>query len=83
MPDKEIGKVVHWFDKISVAVIKLNAPLANGDTVKFVKGDEEFEEIISSMQIEHENVEKAKKGDEVAIKVSQKAKDGAVVFKIE
>jgi len=34
------------------------------------------------MQIEHEQVEKAKKGDEVAIKVDQPTKEGAEVYKV-
>jgi translation initiation factor IF-2 len=51
--------------------------------VKIVRGDEEFEEKVASMQIDHEDVKKAKKGDEVAIKVSQRTKEGAVVYKAE
>ncbi len=81
--DKEIGIVTHFFDKIGVMVVKLNDKLSVGDKIKVKKGDEEFEEIVESMQVEHESIDKAKKGDEVAIKVSGKTKEGAVVYKTE
>lgn len=81
--EKEIGKVTHFFDKIGVMVVKLTDKVSVGDTIKVKRGDEEFEETIESMQVEHENIEKAKKGDEIAIKVSSSTKEGAVVFKVE
>ena len=83
MAEKEIGKVTHFFDKISVMVIKLTDKLAVGDTIKVKRGDEEFEEKVKSMQVEHENISKAKKGDEVAIKVGSPTKEGAAVYKVE
>jgi len=81
--EKEIGKVIHYFDKASVAVIKLSDTLAVGDKVKFKKGEEEFTETISSLQVEHEAIQSGKTGDEVAVKVSQKAKEGTTVYKEE
>lgn len=81
--EKEIGKITHWFDKISVAVIALKAPLATGDRIKIKHGEDEFEDTVTSIQIDHEEVEKAKKGDEAAIKLSREAKDHSVVYKVE
>lgn len=81
MANKEVGTVTHWYDKIGVAVIKLSAPLAVGDMVKIVRGDEEFDEKIASMQLDHEDVAKGKKGQDIAVKLSQRAKEGAVVYK--
>jgi|TARA_B100002003_G_C13819675_1_gene403553 putative protease len=78
---KEIGKVTHWYDKISVAVIKLSAPLKVGDTVQVKRGETEFEATINSLQIDHKDVKSAKKGDEVATKLSEKAKEGSIVSK--
>ncbi len=76
-----IGKVTHWYDKLGVAVIKLEGPLNVGDTVKVSRGDDEFEETISSMQIDHAEVSGGKKGDEIAVKLSQKAKEGSTLSK--
>ncbi len=81
--EKEVGKVTHWYDKAGVAVLDLGSALKVGDHVKVKKGEEEFEETISSMQIDHKNVASAKKGDEAAVKFSQKAKEGAVIYKAE
>ena len=81
--EKEVGKVTHYFDKINVAVIKLDGKLSKGDKMKIKKGDEEIEEVIKSMQIDHKNVDSAKKRDDVAIKLTQKTKEGASVFLVE
>ena len=81
--EKEIGKVTHYYDKIGVLVVKLTDKVSVGDRIKVRRGDEEFEETIGSMQVEHENIEKAKKGDEIAIKVSSPTKEGAIVYRVE
>ncbi len=80
--EKEIGKVTHWYDKISVAVVKLSGALATGDRIKVRRGKDEFETEISSMQIDHQQSNTAKKGDEVAVKLPQKTKEGAIIYKI-
>jgi len=81
--EKEVGKITHWFDKINVAVIKLDGKLSKGDKIKIKRGDEEIEEVIESMQIDHKDVDSAKKRDDVAIKLTQKTKEGASVFLVE
>ena len=81
--EKEIGKVIHYFDKAGVALIKLSENLKTGDTVNFKRGENKFTETISSMQVEHESVQSGKAGDEVAVKVSQKVKEGTLVYKEE
>jgi len=81
--DKEIGKVIHYFDKAMVAVIRLTDSLKTGETVKFVHGENEFTQTIDSMEVEHEKIQSAKKGDEVAVKVEQKTHEGAKVYKVE
>jgi len=81
--EKEIGKITHWYDKINVAVIKLTDALKKGDRIKVKKGTEEIEESVGSLQIDHVDVEKGKKKDEVAVKLSQKAKEGSTVYRVE
>ena len=79
----ELGKVIHWYDKINVAVVELSAPLSKGDKVVVKRGDEEFEDTITSIQIDHEDVDSAKKGDNAAVKFSKKAKEGSLVCAAE
>ena len=66
---KEIGKVMGFYSKINVAAIELNDKLNVGDTILIKGHTTNFEQKIASMQIEHEKVEKAKKGDQIGIKV--------------
>ena len=77
---KQIGTVTHWYDKLGVAVVKLTGKLSKGDAVKVKKGEEEFEDIVSSLQIDHKDVASAKKGDDAAIKLSRRAKEGFGVY---
>jgi len=80
---KLIGKVVHYFDKIGVAVLKLDAGLAIGDTIRIEGGkDTDFEEVVESMEVDHEKIKKAKKGDEVGMKVKEKVREGYKVYKL-
>ena len=75
-----VGRVVHFYDKIGVAVIKLEKPLKVGNNVKFVHGENEFTQTIESMQLEHVQVESGKKGQEIAVKVDKEAKSGTQVY---
>ena len=81
--DKPIGKVTHYYDKISVAIVKLDKGLKVGDTLKFSGHDQEFEQVVDSMQEEHQNIDKAKKGMEVGVKVDQKVKENDNVYLVE
>lgn len=83
MADFKIGKVSHYYDKIGVAIIELSSDLGMGDKIKFVRGGEDlFEQDIESMQVEHEQIEKAKKGDVIGLKVDKELKEGADVYKL-
>ena len=75
-----VGRVVHFYDKIGVAVIKLEKPLKVGNNVKFVHGENEFTQTIESIQLEHTQVESGKKGQEIAVKVDKEAKSGTQVY---
>jgi len=79
---KQIGEISNYFEHIGVAAIKLSAPLKVGDKIQ-IKGGEntDFEQEVDSMQIHHEKVEKAKKGDEIGLKVKDKVRKGYKVFK--
>lgn len=80
MANKLIGQVTHYYDKIGVAIIELQDTLKVGDTVKFVKGDEEKEQAIDSIQIERAPVDSADKGAIVGVKVDQPIKEGTEVY---
>ncbi len=80
---KEIGKVTHYYGKINVAIIKLSGSIKVGDKIKIQGGTHDFEQEVKSMQIEHDKVEEAKKGDVIGLEVTEKAPDSSVVYKME
>lgn len=82
MEGKQIGEVFNFFEKVSVIAIKLTDSLKLGDTIRIVGGEHDFTEVVDSMQIEGKNVQSAKKGNSVGIKVSEKVHKGAKVFKV-
>lgn len=80
---KKIGTVTHYYGNIGVAIIALTGKLSKGDKVKFEGGKTEFEQTVESMQIEHKEIESAKKGDVVGMKVGEKVGEGADVYLME
>jgi len=83
MADVKVGYVGHYFDKISVAVVKLTADLKVGDKIKFVHdGEDMFEQKVDSLQVDHKNVDVAKKNSEVGLKTVREVKEGFEVYRI-
>jgi translation elongation factor EF-1alpha len=72
MGEKKIGVITHYFGHISVGIIELSAPLKVGDTIHIKGAHDDFTQSVDSMQIEHDSVESAGKGDMVGIKVIEK-----------
>lgn len=77
-----LGKVVHYFDRIGVAVIALQGPLRVGDQVHFLGRSTDFDQTIDSMQVEHQPVAESAAGSEVAARVRQRVRAGDAVYKI-
>jgi len=78
---KLVGTVTHFFPKVQAAVVKLKSPLKVGDKVKFVAPNgSEFEQELSSIQVDREPISEAKAGDEVGIAVTEPVKEGYKVF---
>lgn len=82
MPDFKVGKITHYFDKIGVAVVELTDNLAVGETIRISGNSGDYTQKVESMQIEHEQIESAKKGDTVGMKVDQPVHQDDEVFKV-
>lgn len=80
MAKKEIGKITHYFDKISVGVIELIDALKVGDKISIEGHGNVVEQAVDSMQVEHQNIEQAKAGDAVGLKVNGTTKKGDKVY---
>ena len=81
MGKKVVGKIANYFSNIGVAVVDIEGKLKVGDEVIIGEGESAFTQTIESMQIEHQNVDEAKKGQSIGMKVSQEAKKGWKVYK--
>jgi nucleoside diphosphate kinase len=77
---KTIGKVVHYYDQLGVAIVELRSIVKTGDTVLFRRGEQEFTQTVGSLQVDHKDFDKAKKGMIVGIKVDEPVKEGAVML---
>ena len=83
MEEKLIGKITHYFTNIGVAVVEItNGKLNAGNKIHIKGATSDFEQNINSMQVEHENVETAKKGDAIGVKVDQQVREGDEVYLI-
>ncbi|MBN1976138.1 MAG: translation elongation factor-like protein [Anaerolineae bacterium] len=83
MAEKLIGKVSHWFGNINVAGIELTAKLAVGDRIHVLGHTTDFEQEIKSMQILHQDVSEAGRGDDVGVKLKSRVRVGDKVYKVE
>jgi len=82
MDGKQIGTVTHFYNRICVAVIDLTDDIRVGDSVHFLGRYTDFRQQVISIQIEHEQVEGAGKGQEIALKVDKRVRKGDKVFKL-
>lgn len=80
MADVKLGKVIHYYDKIGVAVVEILKPIKVGDSLKISGHDQEFTQTVTSMQIEHEVLQTAKKGQSIGLKVDRAVKEGDELF---
>ena len=78
-----IGEVTHYYNKISVAVLDLVEPIRVGDVVRIMGHTSDFQQRVRSLQIEHQAVEEAEPGQDVAIKVDERVRHDDKVYKIE
>jgi len=77
---KIVGRVVHYYDRLQVAIVELAAPLRLGDTVLIKHNNQEVFQNVDSLQIDHMSVEQAKKKQVVGLKVNQPVKQGSLVL---
>jgi len=83
MAEQKIGIVTHYFGKIGVAALKITeGELEVGDTIRIRGHTSDFTQTVQSMQVEHESVEIARKGDEVGLKTAEYVREHDAVYKV-
>ncbi len=76
------GKITHYYDRISVAVLILFEELKVGDTVHIQGKMTDITQRVASMEIEHQKIQSAGPNTEVALKVLEPVKRGDVLYKV-
>lgn len=79
---EEVGKITHYYTKIEVVVVELDAPLSVGDKIAIKGSTTDFEQTVESMQIQHKDIQTAKAGDSIGLKVKERVREGDVVYKV-
>ncbi len=80
MAEKLVGTITHYFAKPEVGVVKLTAEIKVGDVLHFRGNTTDFEQEITSMQVEHAAIETASAGTEVAIKLRERVRTHNEVY---
>ena len=74
-----VGKVMHYFEKIKVASIKLVSPLKVSDEVIIVGKTTGIKKTkVSHIEIKNKPIQQAKKGDEIAIQLPKVRKNDEI-----
>jgi len=79
---KKVGVVTHFYNKINVAIVDLEDTLNEGDMIEISGPSSNVQMSADSIQIEHENVKTAKKGQSIGLQVSGKVKEKDIVYKL-
>jgi len=82
MPEEEVGKVSDFFARPVVAGIELTGTLKVGDKLHIKGHTTDMEFIVDSMQIDNVNVEEARAGDSVGIKVADRVRRGDAIYRV-
>uniref|UniRef100_A0A7V3PSB3 Translation elongation factor-like protein n=1 Tax=candidate division WOR-3 bacterium TaxID=2052148 RepID=A0A7V3PSB3_UNCW3 len=83
MAETKVGVITHYFGKIGVAVVKAtDGPIAVGDTIHIKGHSTDHQQVVESLQIEHQPVSRIEIGQEAGMKVSARVHELDQVFKV-
>jgi translation elongation factor EF-1alpha len=80
-PASAIGTVTHYFSHLSVAAVTLTDSLRVGDRIHIVGHTTDVMQTVDSMEVEHEKVESAGPGDDVALAVADHVRDHDRIYR--
>jgi len=83
MSEVEIGKVTHYFSHLHVAAVELTADALHvGDTIHIKGHTSDFQQKVESMQVDGVNVDQARPGQNVGMRVVDHAREHDLVYKV-
>jgi translation initiation factor IF-2 len=83
MAEEEVGVVVKFFSKPSVAAIDITkGSIKKGDTLMYKGHTTDFTEEVASIEIDNQSVDEAKVGDMIGIQVKERVREKDRVYKV-
>jgi putative protease len=83
MPEEQVGIVIKFFAKPSVAAIEVTSgTIKKGDTLKYAGHTTDFTQQVESMEVDNQAIEEAKVGDLVGLKVKERVRENDKVYKV-
>jgi len=76
-----IGVITHYFPKVRAGVVKIKKPLSLGERIRIKGHTTDFTQTVTSMQINHVPIKKAKRGDEIGLLVDSRVRRNDLVYK--
>jgi hypothetical protein len=76
-----IGRVIHYYPKISVAAVIVEGHPAQGNRIHICGPHDDVHQSVSSMEIEHVPIKEADRGQDIGIKVNGRVHEGYMVFR--
>lgn len=81
MTETKIGTVTHYYNHLHVAgVIITDGELHTGDRIHIKGHTSDFEQEVKSMEMDHGQIDVAKQGDDIGIKVVEHAREHDAVY---
>jgi putative protease len=80
---REVGKVLHFFGRINVAIIELKDTISVGDRILIKGPTTDIKQVVDSMEIEHEKVEQATVGQSIGMKVKNHVREKDIVYLLD
>ncbi len=82
MKEQRIGVISHYYTHLAVAAVVMEGELAVGDTIHIKGHTTDLTQKVESIQLEHKNIDRARKGEDVGIKVNDHVREHDVVYKV-
>ena len=84
MPEEQVGVVIKFFAKPSVAAIEITSgTIKKGDVLRYKGHTTDFSERVESMEVDNQAIEEAKVGDLVGLKVKERVRENDRVYRVE
>ena len=80
-PTDAIGRITHYFSHLSVAAVRLDGPLKVGDRIRIRRHTTDLVQTVDSLEVEHQRVETAGPGDDVALHVDDHVREHDTIYR--